>query len=101
MPAMSETQAPPFFWLEDQQRAWRLIAASWQHDGALFDRVVTEARDAGPEAVDKLLAALSRNLVVRLRISLGADGLDELIDAELRGCQAEADREAGGEECSN
>jgi hypothetical protein len=92
---MTEIQAPPFFWTEDQQRAWRLVAASWQHDGALFDRVVTEARDAGPGAVDKLLAALSRNLVVQLRLSLGADGLDDLIDAELCGCDEERRREEG------
>lgn len=92
---MPETQAPPFFWLEDQQRAWRLIAASWQHDGALFEQIVTEAHDAGTDAVDKLLAALARNLVIRLRLSLGTEGLDELIDAELRGCDQEQRHQDG------
>lgn len=80
---MSEVHTPPFFWTEDQQRAWRLIAASWQHDGALFDRVLAETREAGPDAVDKLFASLARNFVVRLRMSMGADALDALIDAEL------------------
>jgi hypothetical protein len=87
-----DTHTPPFFWLEDQTRAWRLVAASWQHDGMLFDSIVAETRDAGPEAVDKLLAALAKNLVIRLRLTLGAKGLDELIDAELRACDQETNR---------
>ena len=92
---MSEVQTPPFFWIEDHQRAWRLIAASWQHDGALFDQVVAEARDASPEAVDKLLASLARNFVVRVRMSIGADAFDELIDAELRAGHDELTRDGG------
>lgn len=94
---MPEIQTPPFFWIEDHQRAWRLIAASGQHDGALFDQVLTETRDAGPEAIDKLFAALARNLVVRLRMSMGADALDELIDGELRAGHEEMERTEGGD----
>ncbi|WP_370499766.1 hypothetical protein NWT09_22140 [Mycolicibacterium sp. jd] len=86
---MSETHTPPFHWVEDQSRAWRLVAAIREHDGAMFDAVVDEVRAAGYPAIDKLLAALARNLVVRLRASIGMDALDELIDAELRACEAE------------
>lgn len=92
---MSETQPPPFFWVQDQARAWRLIAASRDHDGMLFDSVVAEARADGDEAVDKLLAALARNLLVRLRMSIGADALDELIGDELRACDTESTQNSG------
>ena len=94
---MSDTRPPVFHWIEDQARAWRLAAAIWDHDGALFDSVVAETRDAGPEAIDKLLAALARNLVVRLRMSIGADALDELIGAELSACDAEHRTRDGGQ----
>lgn len=77
---------PPFHWVDDQARAWRLAAAIREDDGALFDAIVEEARTEGPQAVDRVLAALSRNLVVRLGMSLGMDGLDDLIEAELKGC---------------
>jgi hypothetical protein len=87
-----DTHTPPFFWVTDQSRAWRLVAASWQHDGMLFDTIVAETRDAGPEAVDKLLAALAKNLVIRLRLMIGAEALDELIDAELRAADEETNR---------
>ncbi|CAN5150330.1 hypothetical protein BH09ACT8_BH09ACT8_59130 [soil metagenome] len=92
---MTDTQAPPFHWINDQARAWRVVAAIREHDGLMFETVVAEARNAGPEAVDKLLAALARNLVVRLRLTIGMDELDELIDAELRACAAETDTQAG------
>jgi hypothetical protein len=78
---------PPFHWVKDQARAWRLVAAICDHDGSLFDITVAEARDDGPEDVDKLLAALARNLVVRLRMAIGMTALDELITAELSACQ--------------
>lgn len=93
MPDPTGTRTPPFHWIEDQARAWRLAAAIWDHDGAMFDAVATEARNDGPEAVDKLLAALARNLVVRLRMAIGADALNDLIDAELRGCDEERRRQ--------
>lgn len=89
---MSETHTPPFHWIEDQARAWRLVAAIREHDGAMFDAVVDEARDAGYPATEKLLAALARNLVVRLSMSIGMDALDELIDAELKACDTETRR---------
>ncbi|ABM12285.1 hypothetical protein [Mycolicibacterium vanbaalenii] len=95
---MSETHTPPFHWIEDQARAWRLVAAIREHDGVMFDAVVDEARAAGYPAMDKLLAALARNLVVRLRMSIGMDALDELIDAELRACDTETRRQGDGDE---
>ncbi|QRZ04513.1 hypothetical protein [Mycolicibacterium austroafricanum] len=95
---MSETHTPPFHWVDDQARAWRLVAAICEHDGAMFDAVVDEARAAGYPATDKLLAALARNLVVRLRMSIGTEALDELIEAELRACDTESRRQGGGDE---
>jgi hypothetical protein len=86
-----DTNPPPFHWVTDQARAWRLVAAVWDHDGDLFDTVVTETMSDGLEAVEKLLAALSRNLVVRLRMTIGAEALDELIGAELQACDTESD----------
>lgn len=73
----------PFHWIADQGRAWRLVAAILEHDGAIFESVVTEARNDGPEAIDKLLAALARNLVFRVRQEIGMDALEELVTAEL------------------
>lgn len=89
---MSETRPPVFHWVEDQSRAWRLVAAIREHDGVLFDAIVAEAREAGDDAVDKLLAVLSRNLLARLRMSIGMDALDELIGTELRACDIETRR---------
>jgi len=80
------TRTPPFHWTEDQARAWRLVAAIREHDGDMFDAVVDETRAEGIEAVEKLLAALARNLLMRLRFEIGMQGIDDLIDAELRGC---------------
>jgi hypothetical protein len=74
---------PPIHWVTDQARAWRAVAAILEHDGALFQTVVTEAREDGPDAVDKLIAALARNLVLQVRMSIGMDALDELVTAEL------------------
>lgn len=82
----TETTPPtplPFHWIADQARAWRLVAAIIEHDGALFESVVTEARNDGPDAIDKLIAALARNLVLRVSMSIGMDALDELVTAEL------------------
>jgi hypothetical protein len=79
----TETTPPPIHWVDDQARAWRLVASILEHDGVLFDSVVAEARDDGPEAIDKLLAALARNLVLRLRMAIGLDTLNELVTAEL------------------
>jgi hypothetical protein len=90
-----ELTAPPFIWVTDQSRAWRLAASIWDNDGVMFDAVVSEARADGSEAVDKLIAALGRNLVVRLRMSIGADALDELIGAELGACDAEVESPDG------
>lgn len=73
----------PFHWVVDQARAWRLVASILEHDGALFESVVAETRNDGPEAVDKLLVALARNLVLRVRMAIGLDALDELVTAEL------------------
>lgn len=89
MTTAPDTHTPPFHWIEDQARAWRLAAAIWEHDGTMFDRVVAEARQDGPESVDKLMAALARNLVVRLRMTIGAAALDELVAAELLACDTE------------
>ncbi|OBG96895.1 hypothetical protein A5697_20265 [Mycobacterium sp. E3251] len=61
----------PFHWVIDQSRAWRLVASILEHDGALFASVVAEARNDGPEAVNKLRAALARNLVLRVRMAVG------------------------------
>lgn len=83
---MSDAQEPPIHWLNDQFRAWRLVAAIREHDGALFASITDEARAAGSETVDKLLAALARNLFIRLRIEIGSEAIDELIEAELRAC---------------
>lgn len=73
----------PFHWVIDQARAWRLVASILEHDGALFSAVVAEARHDGTESVDKLLAALARNLVLRVRMVIGMGALDELVTAEL------------------
>jgi hypothetical protein len=89
----TEHQLPPFHWVDDQARAWRLVAAILDDDGALFTSVVEEARADSSEAVDKLLAAITRNLVVRLRMSIGIDALDELVTAELQACLDEQERE--------
>lgn len=86
---MPDTPTLPLHWVDDQARAWRLAAAIWDHDANLFTRVVGETRTAGDGAVDGLLAALARNLVIRLRMAIGPDALDELIVAELEACAAE------------
>lgn len=91
------TRTPPFHWIQDQARAWRLAASIWDNDGDLFDAVVAEARADGPEAVDKLIAALGRNLVVRLRMSIGTGALDELIGAELQACATEGHNTPSGD----
>ena len=80
------TTPPPFHWVDDQSRAWRLVAAIMQHDGDLFEVVADEARADGYQAVDRLLAALARNLVVRLRMEIGWDALDAMVGAELLAC---------------
>lgn len=95
---MPDTQPPVFHWVQDQARAWRLVAAIREHDGMLFDSIVAETRTDGEGAVDKLLAALARNLLLRTRMSIGMDALDELIDAELRACDDEAARNGGDEQ---
>jgi hypothetical protein len=92
---VTDTHTPPIHWVKDQARAWRLAAAIWEHDGELFDRVATETMGDGLEAVDRLLAALARNLVVRLRIEIGDTALDELIVAELSACATESERFKG------
>jgi hypothetical protein len=74
---------PPSHWATDQARAWRLVAAIMQHDGALFDVVADEVRADGYQAVDRLLAALARNLLLRVRLAIGWDELDEIVAAEL------------------
>ncbi|MDN4520321.1 hypothetical protein JN086_14180 [Mycolicibacterium austroafricanum] len=97
---MSDTRTPPVHWVDDQARAWRLVAAIREHDGSLFDAVSEETRSAGYEAVDRLFAALARNLFVRVRMEIGLEALDELIEAELRACDSEPLREfpnLGGE----
>ena len=90
---MTETRTPPFHWTQDQARAWRVAAAIWDHDGDLFGEVVGETVSDGLEAVNRLIAALGRNLVIRQRMSIGADALDELIAAELQACDTEGQGE--------
>ncbi|BBU23281.1 hypothetical protein [Mycobacterium xenopi] len=90
---MTPTHAPPSFWLDDQFRAWRLVAASGDHDGILFDSIVAEAVAAG--RVEELLAALARNMFIRLRLEIGAENLDALIAAELAAVATERERDAG------
>lgn len=55
----------------------------------MFDAVVAETRVAGDDDIVKLLAALARNIVVRLGIEIGFAAVDELIQAELLSCDAE------------
>jgi hypothetical protein len=96
MTASHESSAPPFHWVTDQARAWRLVASILEHDGALFESVVSQTRAEGSEAIDKLLAALARSLVVRLTMSIGMDALDQLVTAELVAALQETEAPGGG-----
>ncbi|WP_286211755.1 hypothetical protein [Mycolicibacterium mageritense] len=90
---MSDNHPLPPTWVVDQARAWRISAAIWDHDGNLFDMVIRETRGSGDDGTERLIAALARNLVVRLRMSIGEEALDALIPAELEACATEPMRE--------
>ena len=85
---MTDTQPPPFHRVDDQARAWRAIAAICDHDGAMFEALMDETRSDGYQAIDRLVAALARNFVLRVRQSIGIDGIHELITTELTAADA-------------